>query len=209
MRKLVFMLKVKAPGSLTRNLNISTHKGARLEVIGNQATVLEIADDDDMSDSELLSWYKSRYSGFGMGIKLVKDLTAKAVPANPKMPDIKVKVEPAVLEVDPRTNLVLEADAAKDPVKPETVTSVGEMQELDMDLTDMLFGGDTVVQEKMKEKESVSVSKVEPKGKSGTPLDDMTYFGMVQFAKDHGIEVEGREKEKYVEKLTEWFKNHD
>lgn len=84
MRKLVFMLKVNPNlSSVTpKNLEISTHRGARLKIVGNQATVLDVTN-DEMTDSELQLWYRSRYSGLGMGISIMHDPVEKAVSTEP------------------------------------------------------------------------------------------------------------------------------
>ena len=44
--------------------------------------------------------------------------------------------------------------------------------------------------------------------KKKNPVDNMTYFEMVQFAKDHNIEVGGRAKDLYVKALKKWFKEN-
>ena len=95
MRKLVFMLRVNPNPNSTapKNLEISTHKGARLTITGNRATVLDVTD-DEMTDSELQMWYRTRYSGMGMGITLMHDPVVQTTPA--KTADVKVQVEKPV-----------------------------------------------------------------------------------------------------------------
>ena len=171
MRKLVFMLRVNARGGAmsvnqTKNIEISTHKGARLLIKGNQATVLDVTD-DDMSDAELQTWYRSRYSGFGMGISIIHD---------------------------PETTVSSTTVESKEPSPEVVVPTVKQAK---------TAGEHTTISE------GASIVKVEPKLNTGTKVDEMTYFEMIQFAKDHGVHVKGRAKELYVEALVKWFKEHD
>ena len=98
MRKLVFRLMSLPTGSVTPNLDISTHLGARLHIVVNRAAILDV-EDDPMSDSDLLTWYKSRYSGMGLGISLLKD--APDVPTVPQSVSNEVEAEPVVQEEIP------------------------------------------------------------------------------------------------------------
>lgn len=95
MRKLVFMLKVNPNlNSVTpKNLEISTHRGARLMIRGNQATVLDVTD-DEMTDSELQLWYRSRYSGLGMGITIMHDPEVKVSAPEPETKTVVSEEKP-------------------------------------------------------------------------------------------------------------------
>lgn len=132
MRKLVFMLKVNNPNSATpHNLDISTHKGARLRIVGNHATVLDVTD-DEMTDSELQSWYRSRYSGMGMGIKILYDNDTVVSPVVEKIEkSISVKDESPV-EVKPKrtrkTKKVKEAETVEDSVNVQEASTVAKVE---------------------------------------------------------------------------------
>lgn len=80
MRKLVFKLVSNAPknSTLPKNLEISTHKSSKLLLKGNLNVALDVSD-DPMSDADLLTWYKKRYAGFGIGISIIKDPVATPV----------------------------------------------------------------------------------------------------------------------------------
>jgi hypothetical protein len=209
------MLKVTAPGTLTRNIDISTHRGSRLEIMANRAVVMDITN-DNMSDNDILNWYKSRYSGFGLGIKIMDDSVVKAAPVKVTKTD-EVKVEPekpdtvkagetvSVQVVEPvKVEFNGEAVPEINPPVEKAEEPVKEVS--DSYLTDMLFSN--VVPTVQTENSEVSASKVESKVTTGTRVDTMTYFEMVQFAKDNDIVVPGREKELYIKTLAEWFREH-
>lgn len=91
MRKLVFKLVSNAPknSTLPKNLEISTHKSSKLLLRGNLNVALDVSD-DPMSDAELLTWYKTRYAGFGVGISIIKDPVATpVVPVETKEVDLE------------------------------------------------------------------------------------------------------------------------
>lgn len=128
MRKLVFMLKVnEGPQreNQSHNLEISTHKGARLLITGNQATVLDVTD-DPMTDAELQNWYRSRYSGFGMGISILHDGAVSIVPEASQsvqtvsVPDSVGAQSELISHVEPKTSLDEKTSAGK-PLEEKTL----------------------------------------------------------------------------------------
>ncbi len=151
MRKIVFMLKVNSnPNSVTpKNLEISTHKGARLKIIGNQATVLDVTN-DEMSDSELQTWYRSRYSGLGMGITIMRDSESK-IHQPVVNTENEIKVESVKdIKVEVKTEKPKAKRTKKETKKqPEVIEIKEEVKEVKQDNFDV--------------KESTVVAKVEPK----------------------------------------------
>ena len=215
MRKLVFMLKVTAPGTLTRNIDISTHRGSRLEIMANRAVVMDITN-DNMSDNDILNWYKTRYSGFGLGIKIMDDSVVKAAPVKvtktdevkvePEKPDVVKAEEQVSVQVVEPVKVVFNGEVVPEINPPVEKAEVPEDEVSDSYLTDMLFS--SIVPHEQVENTEVPASKVEHKVNTGTRVDTMTFFEMVQFAKDNNIDVPGKEKEIYVKTLAEWFREN-
>lgn len=187
MRKIVFTLRPNMQGlntNLVRNLDISTHKGARLTVYYDRPTVLNVTD-DEMSDSELQTWYRVRYSGFGLGIKLVTDETPSVSVSQPKVTnvvsvqdnkkpvvepkEIPKKVVPVIDEIHQTKMDVAEPDVkvTVETIEPEKVNeSESSSMEDNSDLTNLLFGSmlnETTVTEKPVETPEIKGSKVEAK----------------------------------------------
>ena len=96
MRNVVFNLLGQAHCNVpsVRNIQISTHYGSKLFVRPGIPTLLDVTD-DPKTDGELLEWYKKRYSGIGLGIKLIKDPVIKQEPEK-VVSEIKVEIEKPV-----------------------------------------------------------------------------------------------------------------
>lgn len=181
MRSLIFNLNVNVPknSGRARNLAIMTHQSAQLLIRSGVPTVLNVTD-DNLSDSELLEWYKKRYAGFGLGVTIKSD--ANVAVSAPKAEAVsEIKVEAEEVKVD-----------AAEPVETATV---------EKEPVDAPESFEEEVEKKADPKKKSSVKKK-------NPVDNMTYFEMVQFAKDHEIKVDGRGKDLYVKALKKWFKEN-
>ena len=72
MRKLVFSMLSRAK-VFNQNLDVSTHVGSHVFVKSGENVVMTLLDDEKMSDGELLSWYRKRYGGLGLIVRVLSD----------------------------------------------------------------------------------------------------------------------------------------
>jgi len=134
MRKLCFKLVTNLPANSVKpkNVSIVTHTGFNLLLKSYQTEVIDVTN-DPMSDNELLGWYKSRYSGYGIGISILKD-EPKAAPVEPvaeisvEVPSVEERVEEVVSQVEEKSTVeelpVEEPVVAEEPVPEEKVARV-------------------------------------------------------------------------------------
>ena len=186
MRKLCFRLVTNVPvnAAQPRNVSIITHTGSNLMIRANQTEVLDVTN-DPMSDNELLGWYKSRYSGFGMGISILKD-APKAIP---------------VVPVEEKSVEVVADETLKDAV--ENVSETVSVEELPQEKEE----SDQIVPT-----ETVKVAKIEHKETPEEKVLKMSYQELLDFAKEHDLEVKpgrGRSEECVRKLCLEWLKAND
>ena len=161
--------------------SFSTHRGSRITLNPGLSTKLPLDEDEPMTDTELVSYYNTRYLTSGLSTKILNDgavsLNGTKIEDKKEGPELKgvpieeVGVPP--INVVPVPNIPIDVEPSFDKeVKKASEDSEGSVEDTG------------------KAEESVSVEKSEDE----RPVENWDFKEMTAFVKENGIKTKGNSK---------------